>query len=159
VEHLAARLGCDICPITEKRRRTMFTIFMDMMFQRFPAIEAIQCSVADYDHVILIAPIWGSKVANPLKSFITQEKAGLADYSFISLCGHGTPEQHAAITQELTTLAGHPPSAVTELRIRELMPAEKKDDVKEITRYRATKDDLPAFESQISAFINHGDIE
>lgn len=28
-EHLAKRIGCDICPIVEKKRRTMVTIILD----------------------------------------------------------------------------------------------------------------------------------
>jgi flavodoxin len=152
-EHLATRLACDSCPVIEKRRRSMITIFMDMMFNRRPAIEPIACKLADYDRIILVAPIWGSKVANPMKSLIEQQQASLPGYAFISLCGHGTPEQEATITQELTTLTGHRPLAIAELRIRELLPDALKEDVKAITRYRATLEDLATFEPRIDHFM------
>jgi len=158
-EHLATPLGCELCPIVEKRRRIMLTIFMDMTFNRHLAIASIACSIADYDRILLVAPIWGSKVANPMKSFLEQEKAALSDYAFISLCGHGTPEQKTSITRELTALAEHPPLAVSELKIRGLMPAEKRDDVNAITRYRVAKDELAAFEEQINEFLSHGEMQ
>jgi hypothetical protein len=50
-------------------------------------------------------------------------------------------------------LTGRSPKAVSELKICDLFPAEKRNDVKTISRYHATKDDLIIFESQINTFL------
>lgn len=90
-EYLVKEIQCDICPIIEKKRRTMVTFILDMMFKRYPKIEAIETPIANYDHTILVAPIWDSKVANPLKTLIRSEKNSLNNYSFISFCGFDRP--------------------------------------------------------------------
>ena len=152
-EHLAARIGCDICAVVEKKHRTMLTVLLDMMFKREPKIEALEHSPLNYDHVILVAPIWDSKLANPTKTLVKSERPALSDYSFISLCGYERSGQKESITKELSALAGHPPKAEAELRISDLLPPEKRKDVKTISRYRATREDLNLFEPQIDAFL------
>lgn len=123
-----------------------------MIFKRLPNIDPPGHEPKNYDHIILVAPIWGSKVANPMKTFIKKEKAALDNYSFISFCGHGRAGQQESITKELSTLTGHSPRAVTELRIFELMPAQKKDEILTISRYHVTDQDLRFFESTIDEF-------
>jgi flavodoxin len=152
-EHLATRLSCDICPIVEKKRRTGVTILLDMMFRREPKIQPLEYSVSNYDHIILVAPIWDSKLSNPMKALIQREKPALSHYSFISLCGYERSGQAESITEELTTLSGRSPRAVCELRICDLFPAEKRNDVPTISRYHATSNDLTHFEPQIAAFL------
>jgi menaquinone-dependent protoporphyrinogen IX oxidase len=152
-EYLAKLISCDICPIIEKRRRTALTIILDMMFRREPKIRPLEYSASNYNEIILVAPIWGSKVANPMKTLVKSEKAALSNYSFISLCGYERSGQKEKITKELSTLSGLPPKAVCELKIGDLFPAAKRNDIKTISRYRATIEDLFKFESQINAFL------
>lgn len=152
-EHLARRLGCDICPIVEKKRRTGLTMLLDMMFRREPRIEPLPLLIADYDQTILVAPVWASRVASPMKSLVKREKNSLAHYSFITLCGYERPEQKERITNELTTLIGRSPHAVAELRLSNLFPVEKRHDVRTISRYHATADDLAFFEPELAAFL------
>lgn len=156
-EHLAGRLKADLCPIIEQKRRRWWTILFDMMFQREPLIEPLTVALADYDRVIFVAPVWGSMVASPLKSLIRQQKSALADYSYLTMCGYERPDQKERLTQELTTLVGHPPRAVTELRICDLFPAEKRNSVKTIHRYRVTSNDLDFFAPQIAEFLARTD--
>jgi hypothetical protein len=59
-------MGCDICPILEKKRRTIITIMLDMMFRREPKIQPLEFSVLNYDHIILVAPIWDAKLSHPM---------------------------------------------------------------------------------------------
>lgn len=152
-EHLAQRLACDVCPIVETKRRTWLTILLDLMFQRAPRIEPPARTPADYDRTILVAPVWGSQVAAPMKSFIKSEKSALTQYSFITLCGYEQPEQKDKLTAELTKLVGHSPRAVAELRICDLFPAEKRREVRTINSYRVTNDDLSFWAMQIEEFL------
>lgn len=125
-EHLTGRLSADLCFIVEKKRRTILTIFLDMIFRREPIIEPLEKSPAGYDHVVLVSPVWESKVAHPMITFIKNEIAALSDYSFATFCGYARPGQAEMIAKELSALAGHPPKAVLELRTRDLVPGEEK---------------------------------
>ncbi|HMX30061.1 MAG TPA: hypothetical protein PKC13_31045 [Blastocatellia bacterium] len=116
-------------------------------------MEPLALSPTQYDHIILVAPIWDAKLANPMKSLVKREHAAFADYSFISLCGYERPEQKERITQELTSLAGRAPKAVAELKICELFPVEQRKKINVVSMYRATSADLPAFAPQIEAFL------
>jgi flavodoxin len=152
-EHLAKRLNCDAFPIVEKKRRTIITIFLDLLFGREPKIEDLECATSNYDCIVLVAPIWDSKLANPIKTLIKKEKVALADYSFISLCGYERSGQKESITRELLALTGHAPKAVFELRISDLFPAEKRNEIRIISRYHITEKDLIRFEPQINEFL------
>jgi menaquinone-dependent protoporphyrinogen IX oxidase len=152
-EHLSKRLNCDAFPILEKKRRTIITIFLDMLFGREPKIKDLECVVSNYDRIVLVAPIWDSKLANPIKSLIKKEKDALFNYFFISLCGYDRSGQKESITRELLALTGRAPKAVFELKISDLFPAEKRNDIRIISRYHVTDKDLILFEPHINEFL------
>ncbi|TQV78046.1 flavodoxin family protein [Exilibacterium tricleocarpae] len=154
-EHLAACIGCDTCPVVEQKKRTALTVILDMVFRRKPKIKPSDYTFSDYNHIILVAPVWDSKVANPMQTLIRREKDFLSDYSFISLCGYDRPGQKDSLTKELSVLAGGPPKVVFELKICERLPAAQKNDVKAIADYQVTGDDFSAFEPQIREFLNN----
>ena len=101
-ETLAERLQCDSCAVLEKRRRTFFTIFLDMTFKRLPRIQPLQHNLSAYQHVIFLAPIWDFKIANPMQTLLKQQKDQIQNYSFITLCGHGREGQWEGIKNQLT---------------------------------------------------------
>lgn len=149
---LARRLGGDLCAVVEKRRRTILTIMLDMMFRRTPAIEPLRFAPADYDHTVLVAPVWGSRIASPMRALVEREKNGLPSYSFITLCGIGRPAQREALAAELAASAGRPASAVVQLRVCELLPPEKQDNVRSVSSYRVAEDELARFDTAIAKF-------
>ena len=150
---LQKRIGCEILKIEELKLRTAFTIMLDLLLKRNPAIKTRSCSVIDYDHLILIAPIWGAKVASPLKSFILREQKNIKRYSFLSFCG-GVAGQKEKIEKQLTNLSGKKPVKVTELWISDLpMTKEKRASIKWNKGYRMNRDDMKYFESNIDAFL------
>ncbi len=152
-EYLAERIEGDLCPIVETKRRTMLTIILDMLFRRTPKIEALERSVSSYHHIVLVAPIWDSKLANPMKALIRSEKGSLLSYSFISLCGYERSGQKESITMELSALTGRMPKAVCELKIADLFPPERRREIKTLSSYHATREDLAEFEPKIDEFL------
>ena len=152
-EYVAELTGCDIRTVVERKRRRLLTVFLDMFFNRRPRIEPLDCRLADYDHVVLIAPVWAAKVANPMKSLLEAERDGLPGYSFMSLCGYDRPGQAEKIKRELSDLAGRPPAALVQLKICDLLPAQQQSDIKAISAYRVTREDLCRFEPHISDFL------
>lgn len=153
-ENLAQRLDCELLPVVEEGRRNALTIMFDMLLARTPAIKPLPRMLANFDHIILIAPIWGGKLAHPMKALVKREQAALSSYSFISLCGQGRPGQVEDIRQELAELVGRAPHTVAELGVAELFPKEKRKHAATISAYRATRSDLDAFAPQIDAFLD-----
>jgi hypothetical protein len=46
------------------------TILSDLLFGRCPRIQPIQRAFREYDHVILMSPVWGGRIAAPLRTFL-----------------------------------------------------------------------------------------
>lgn len=110
----------------------------------------------DYDHIIFVAPIWAGKIAMPLTTFLVNEKANIAQYSFITLCGGGNADQKKRIGDELRATIGKTPLKVVELWINNLLPAEKKNTVKYTSGYRIDPKEFQQFDAGISEVISQG---
>ena len=119
---VAERLNCELSEIVETRRRTGLTTVMDVLFLRTPKIEPLGKDVGDYDHVILVAPVWDSQVAHPMQALIKRERRLLSSYSFLTLCGYERPGQREKLDKQLSGLIGRPPGALQELKVCELLP-------------------------------------
>ena len=145
---LKKMLNCDILKINEVRKRHGFSIFLDVLFNRTPRIQDHGKNIAEYDHIIFVAPIWASKIASPLKSFLLLEKNNIRRYSFISVCS-GYEDQKTKIENQLLGLVGKAPVITTELWINELLPNEKKNKIKYVTSYRMMASDLSFFKTEI----------
>jgi len=50
------------------------------------AIEYLR-DPADYEHVILLAPVWGFELAEPMKVYVAKHKVGIKHYDLIVTCG------------------------------------------------------------------------
>src|SRR5688572_929804 len=145
---LKIMLNCNILRITEISKRTGFLIFLDIFLNRTPRIEDHKEKIKDYDHIILIAPVWAAKIATPLKSFLLKEKNNIRRYSFITVCGGGQV-QMSKIENELTRLVGKTPLVTTELSISDLLQSNQKYNIKNVSAYRLQPSDLSFFASKI----------
>ncbi len=143
---LQKKLDCSLLKIEELKRRTWFTIALDLVFNRTPAIKTTPCRLAEYDHVICVAPIWGSKIASPLKTFLNSEKDKIKSYSFLSLC-QGTEKQKKKVERQITGIMTRKPVAIAELWISTL---KKGTDA---MKYSVTPADFETFEPQIYHFL------
>jgi hypothetical protein len=149
---LQHRLSCDGVEVTETRKRTRFTILLDLVFKRLPAVRWLSRNLRQYDEAVLVAPIWAGRIATPLAAFITQEKDMLPPYTFISLCS-GVPGQSEKIAAQLQALAGRKPEAVSQLNLNERLLPEHRNRVRYTNAYRAGPQDIRAFESEIDGFV------
>jgi flavodoxin len=152
-KELQKRLQCDMKQITELKKRTGFTILLDLAFNRNPRIENLNTNLDLYDHVVFIAPIWSGRIATPLKSFLNLKRDNLKKYSFITVCS-GVAGQQEKIKKQLLKLTGQEPAQVLELKIRDLLPAEQKGKIKYETPYRIKEKDLVIFDKAIEYFVN-----
>lgn len=149
---LVQRLHCECFRITEFRRRTGLTILLDLLFKRQPRLRPAERDLRQYDQVVLVAPVWGGKLATPMAAFIEREKANFRAYSFLTICT-GPSGQLEKIGAQLLGLAGQPPLALAELRVNDLLPPEHRNSVKHASRYRISRNDLRSFGADIERFV------
>jgi len=145
---IVTKTGGTLIPIEELNERTRFTISLDIFFNRVPRIKEYLHLDDRFDHYILISPIWGGKIASPLRAFLQNERSKVKSYSFISICGGGK-DQTPAIEKELTSLLGRKPVTVAQLSLIELC----NDHPADLVNYHIDKDDLEYFQDQIHTFV------
>ncbi len=140
---IAKDLGATIVQITEPKKRGMFRIILDMLFNRFPRINDLSISWQQYDHIFLMAPIWNYQIAHPMKSFIRKNKEYIKDYSFITLCS-GRETQKEKIAKQLKKMAIYEPREIIEFEILKLPTYEEQKS----SIYKVTPDGLKIFTQQ-----------
>ena len=151
--HLASRLRCRAEAVVERKGRRPVTILLDMIFRRRPAILPLRASPADFDHVLLLAPLWNKGIAHPMASAIRQIADTLPDFSFVSLCGGERPGQREHVVRELEKLAGRAPRHVWELHVEELVDADERTRAGAVTGHRVRPDELAAFSEAIEQIV------
>lgn len=144
---ILSRTGGTLYVIEEKKSRSKFTILFDLMFNRLPKIKDYPYMSERFDHFILVAPIWGSKIASPLKSFLLTQRSKIPSYSFITVCG-GVPGQKEKIVNELAGIMQKEPLMVSELSISEYLGHSKG-----ISDVHITREQLKFFDAKIDEFI------
>jgi len=152
--YLADRLQCGLIRIAERRKRTSLGIVLDLLFRRRPRIEPIGKALEDYDHLVLVAPVWAGRIASPMRAFLQRDGWRLRTYSFITLCGYRHPGQKRRLTAELTRLTGRPPADVCELRVADLLPPEQQNSIRYVTPRRIESAELRAYDESIEDFLS-----
>jgi hypothetical protein len=152
-KYLSRRIECGVVPIVEVKKRTGATILLDLLFSRYPRIQPIQRAFREYDHVILVSPVWGGRIAAPLRTFLRVYRQQLHDYSFITLCGYDNPGQRAALSAELERRLGRAPHAVLELRVSDLVPAGRRRNLRIINSRRVQESELGQYQPAIDEFL------
>jgi flavodoxin len=149
-DELRSLISADVCKIEEVKKRTGFTILLDLLLRRTPKLKEFHLTQGLYDHCIFIAPIWAGQVASPMKSFLLQEKRNIGMYSFLTLCG-GVQGQNQKISRQLSTLVGHDALHVIELTLTDL--ASEKEIPKLNSAYRLQPNDLLFFKDKLNQFV------
>lgn len=153
-EHLADRLQCGLIRVAETRRRTPLRTLADLALGLSPPIAPIGKSLRDYRHIVLVGPVWASRLATPLRTFIAAHRDELVEYSFLTFCGYERRELKDLLTAELTRRVGRAPRAVCELTIADLAPHRKLDAAHVIRPYRLCEDDLSDFAGALDLFLD-----
>ena len=141
--NIASDIEADVIEITEPKKRGMFKIMLDIFFNRSPKINDLEIRWEEYDHIMLMAPIWNYIIAHPMKSFIKKEKEHLKNYSFITVCS-GREKQKEKIRTQLKKLTAYEPKAIIEFEILDLITSEEQD----ISKYEVTQEDLEKFKNE-----------
>ncbi|MCD9015102.1 flavodoxin family protein [Parachryseolinea silvisoli] len=157
---LSEKLQCEKLGIETVKPRNGFSVFLDIFFKRTPTVKDLGKSLAAYDHVTFVSPIWAGKIATPMKSLLQKERGMVSHYSFISLCG-GAPGQEEKIERELVSLLGKQPDAHVELTVRDAIAVHENGKIRATaSQYRVESDELELYEPQLRQFIlDHSVVE
>lgn len=152
---LRDRIGCDMHEIKEKKvrkKRKNLSILFDVLRKHQSHLSPMDVDISDYGPIILLSPVWGLKIAVPMRTFIEREQAKLTDYSFITLCS-GVAGQREKIMAELSAITANKPTAVAELWINNLLPEEQRNKIRYANNFRVEKEHLEKFDAEIKFFI------
>jgi multimeric flavodoxin WrbA len=138
--------------ISEVKKRKTISILLDFFFTRKSRLSSADINMKEYDSIVFAAPIWGGKIASPMRAFIEKEKKNVNKYFFITLC-NGENGQKEKIDAELYSILQQKPIEVKELWINSLLPEDKQNKIKYTFNYSINKNDLERFTSDFEAFI------
>ncbi len=118
---LCSLRGWPVAEITEPRPRSgawgTWRCVLDSLLRRRPPICYAGPSPANFDVVVLVAPIWVSRLAAPMRSFVASQHEHLPDVAVVSVMGgSGAPNAVA----EIGRLLGRSPVLSTAFTTREV---------------------------------------
>lgn len=107
---LCSQQGWPLAEIVETRPRAgalgSLRCLLDSVFRRHPPIRYDGPRTKDFDAVVLVSPIWGQRLAGPMRSFVGTRREHLPDVAVVSVMGgRGAPNAVA----EISHLVGRAP--------------------------------------------------
>ena len=132
---LAQSIYADYSVLKENNRRTIFTILLDVIFNRTPKIIELENHINQYEHLIFVAPIWFGKIATPLRALFKELNGKTNNYSLITLSA-GYDGKNPNLEKELIKRTGLEPIAVLNPIISEILPSNPKPSRKKLEAYR-----------------------
>ena len=142
---LADRLEAELAEIRDARFFRLLHMPRDLKLDRHPPIKPIRQDPAGYDHVLFISPLFGSRIAAPMKTALSSWGLGVESYSFVTFCGYDRPEQRDKVHQQLIELTGQPPAHMTALCVGDLVPESDRRKVFVVSNYRVRLPELETF--------------
>ncbi len=146
-------LGCDVFKIEPVRKRTGFSIFLDVVFNRTPEVNAPPSNLGEYNLCIFVGPVWAGKIAAPLRAFLRKTAPAVTRYAFVTVCGGGNPQQANKISNELKSILGCEAVGVCELWVSDLVSEENRNKISTVSGYRIDRRDLMIFQQRLATFL------
>lgn len=138
---IAAALGATHIRLTEEKPRTNGIIAADMIFGRTPKVSPGPETMAAYERVVLVAPVWMGQPASPLRGYLKYLKAHPLKCAFVSISG-GSLNPNPGLKKAVEKRLGRPLNAFADFHITDLLPKDVKPEPAAIEAYKFTADDL-----------------
>ncbi len=138
---LATGLSAKHIRIQPSKPVTYGTLTCDLLLNRKPDASPNPESLARYDLLVFVAPIWMGQVAFPLRAYLAALKRRAQPYCFLSISG-GADGVNPKVPDELKKRTGQAPVFVLDQHIRELLPAEPAPTRDDTSKYQLTDEDL-----------------
>ena len=104
-EEAAKKLKCDIEEITDPKKRDGALGFIkcgrESTLKVCPSIDDIESNIEKYDMIIFGTPNWAGTFASPIRTFLTENKAKIKNYSILITHGGGSNEKAFVQSEEI----------------------------------------------------------
>jgi len=118
---LCRQQGWRLAEIAEVRPRSgasgTLRCLLDSLFRRGPAIRYDGPLPREFDAVVLVSPIWGLRLAGPMRSFVARRRDHLPDVALVSVMGGRSAANAVA---EIGRLLGRAPLLSTSFTMQEV---------------------------------------
>lgn len=127
-EKIAGHLSCDI-----EALRPRMDVFMFYLMNIHMGIKPLRSKVEEYDHVIMVGPIWMGKFIPPLRSFIKKYSAKINKLIFVTCCGSTYEKKdekfgHGIVFKEVESLLNGKCIQCQAFPIGLVLPEDQKED-------------------------------
>ncbi|MCX8074912.1 MAG: hypothetical protein N2749_04935 [Clostridia bacterium] len=152
-ENVSKELDIKHIRIDENKKRTIWTIFFDVIFKRTPKVNPEPYILNDYDFIIFMGPVWMGKVATPFHKYLEYLKNNPKKYAYISICGGSQDSDIKILTclKEMCTIA---PTIIVEKHINDLLTKETKIEAKDVMKYKVSESEIKQFTDIIVQRLN-----
>ncbi len=125
-KELAGKLECDIEEIKEDTNRSGIigwlkagreTMQISSRKKEMPPLLPLEKNLADYDLVVVGAPVWVGQPATPVQSFLSGKLDEVKDLAFFCTLGGRNPDKTFGTMQELS---GKAPVATAEICAKDI---------------------------------------
>ncbi|MDF2571474.1 MAG: hypothetical protein K0R55_3078 [Sporomusa sp.] len=140
-DEVAKALSAEHLKITEKKPRKTATIMLDMILSRTPRVQPLPSSLAQYEKILFVGPVWMGKSATPFRAYFKYLKAHPHLYAFASISG-GALNTNPKLADDLKKRVGTKPVALVDLHISDLLPPDPKPTMKETSSYHLNDGDI-----------------
>ena len=138
---IAAELEAEHIKVSEPKKRTMFKIALDILFNRTPSVSPKPEDVLNSDLIILIGPVWMGQVATPLRSYLKQLKSKTCKYAYVSISG-GAEGGNINLKSDLNKRVGRSPAVLIDMHIADLLPKNPKPTKNDTMNYHLKESDI-----------------
>jgi hypothetical protein len=144
-EELALRLGADLEEIVSKTSYGgifgMPKIILHSAKKFTPEIKPLGKNPADYDLIVLCAPVWTGNISAPARSFLVRYGKDAKKIILLWVCG-GTENHNPEAYKEAVKLIGSKPAAELELATNNLLPEIDRKNNRKVMAVRLEKKNL-----------------
>ena len=136
-------LQADCVEVKEIKKRTVFTILLDVVFNRTPKIFGIDKHIDSYENLFFVAPVWFGKIATPLRAVFRNLKAKDVRITLIALSA-GADGVNPNLDKELLERTGIKSAQVINPLLSDLLPKNPKPSRKVLDSYKISDTEAEA---------------
>jgi len=145
---IARKLNADCIELKETRKRTVFTIVLDVFFNRTPKIQNIENQLDQYEYLIFVAPVWFGNIGTPMRSVFQYIKGKNKIISLVSLSA-GADGINPGLESEITKRTNTIPKVVINQLISYLLPTNPKQNRKLLDEYKISGEEADVMAEKI----------
>jgi hypothetical protein len=138
---LAGALAAEHIRVTERGRRSMATIVLDMVFNRTPKVSVPAVKPEDAGLVVFVGPVWMGHAASPFRACFKQLGPRLGKYAFVSISG-GADGPNPKLAADLKKRLGKEPAALVDLHKADFLPPEPKPTRNDTMEYKISEKEV-----------------